>query len=296
MISQPSCAPSMVSPAPFPPASRRWALRAVDGLVESSLWVTASFTALGAWMSLTLDGHIDVVGCAALALFLFVIYTLDRYRAQPEDAREAPRDVDPAAFVARHRPAFRVALAVAAAGLAALVAHRPRLLASVALSLAASAFYVVPLPLLGRRLKELPFFKNAYAPAVVVLFAVAFLGKLPDSPRALSVMAAMFIVLQLNIWAFDVKDIDDDRRAGLTLLSTIMPARTFLAALAAEALLAAVVSAFVLPAPASLAVSLTALANAAVLWRLRQRFSLRLLFFVHEALAALPLVVTLLVR
>ncbi len=274
----------------------RFARALGDTLVQSSLWTVACVSALYAWISLALLGRLDGIGLAGATLFLFIIYTLDRYRAPSEDRREAPVELDPTAFVGRHRAAFRVALLLSVLGLGALILHRPWMLWSLLASFAVTAFYVIPIPRRGLRLKDLPFFKNAYAPLSAVLFPMVFLNCWPTTERSIAVFLGAALLCQLNIWTFDVKDISADRTTGIKLLSTVLPTPAYLSILLTESLLLAGLFAWLVPAPWNLGAAGAALGSGISLWHLRRSFSLRWLFVVHEATVALPLLIHLLIR
>lgn len=260
-------------------------------MVQSNLWVVGCATALFAWVGLAIKGRIDGIGLSGAALFLFVIYTLDRYRSTPEDQRDAPVDLDPSAFVARHRVWFRAALILALAGLVGLGCFRPRFFLSLLAAFTITAFYLVPVPFLGRRLKELPFFKNAYAPLSVVLLAMVFLECWPTSLSGAAVLGSAVLLCQLNAWTFDLKDIEGDRGAGIRLLSTILEPRTLIHLLLIESVLLAGLFVVFLPAPWHLGASLAAIGNVLSLMRMRRRFDLHWLFLVHEAMLAVPFLV-----
>lgn len=264
--------------------------RAVTFLVESGVWVSLTFPALGAWASLSIRGTVDGIGFAALCLFVFAIFGLDRYSEHPEDRHDRPLDIDPVAFVQRHRGAFRAALLASAAAQIVLIALERRLALCLAIAFGSSVFYMVRVPVLGKRLKELPFFKNVYAPAVLTMFLYGFLGLRPTWEGA-PILAVVYFLTQINNITCDMKDVDNDRRAGLRLFSTALAPRRAYAVLVGGALVGAALSPLALPRPWSVGAVAGFLALAGVVDRLSRRFSRRLLFVWCEVALAVPLLV-----
>lgn len=264
--------------------------RAVTFLVESGAWVSLVVVALGAWASLATRDAIDWTGLTALGLFLFAIFGLDRFFDHPEDRHDRVVDIDPAAFVRRHRGAFGAALLAASAALVALVALDRRLVLALAIAFGSSIFYMIRVPVLGKRLKELPFFKNIYAPAVLTTFTCSFLG-LPFTRESGPVLAVVFFVIQINNITFDMKDVENDRRAGLRLISTTFSPRRVYAMLVGAALVGAALSPLALPRPWSIGAAAGFLALAGIVQRLSRRFSRRLLFVWCDGVLAVPLLV-----
>lgn len=257
-------------------------------LVQSGIWVTLAWVALGAWASLAAVGKIDGIGLATMTAFLFQIYTLDRYVTHPEDQQDGAHVLDPAAFVARHRKSFRYALFLSLLMQLVLVVMRPWLLVALAISWGITVFYVVRVPLLNLRLKQVPFFKNVYAPTVLTAYIVMFL-RLPLGGKSAPVLASVFIVVLINVLAFDMKDVDNDRRAGLRLISTELPPQVVYALLIGGSLLSAALFLLAMPRPWSLTIAVSLVSMAGCILRLSRRFSRSLLFVVLDGLAALPL-------
>jgi 4-hydroxybenzoate polyprenyltransferase len=284
----------MDAPAPGPNADGLL-LRAADFLVESSLWVSLQIVVLGAWISLAARGTIDGLGLAALFLFSFQIYTLDRMMGHPEDCVAPAERPAPAEFVGRHKRAFRKALVASAAIELMILTIKPMLLVSIAFSAGATAFYMVRVPWIGMRLKEVPFCKNVYAPGVLMAIICAFSGVVPSRQDA-PVLGAAFLLLQIDIVTFDMKDVENDRRAGLRLISTVLPPRAVYALLVVSALVCAGLFSVFIPAPWNVGVVAGFLSAALCVRRLARRFSRRFLFFWGDAVTAVPLLVTLAIR
>jgi 4-hydroxybenzoate polyprenyltransferase len=265
--------------------------RATNFLVESSLWVSLHTTAFGAWVSIAAGRTIDIVELTALFIYLLQIYTLDRYLDHPEDHGAPAERPNPAAFVARHRGAFRAALIASAAIDVLLVAIKPALLFRMAFCFALTAFYMVRVPWIGLRLKEVPFFKNVYAPGALLAVFCAFLGIVPSWQDA-PVLAMAYLLMQLNTILFDMKDVENDRRAGIRLISTVFAPDTVYALLTGCALAGALVFSIALPAPWNIGAIAGFLTTGVWVRRLARRFSRRLLF-VWVDTQDIPLLVTL---
>lgn len=268
----------------------------LDAFIQSSILSVTAVVSLCAWVSLTSYGYIDLVATAALGLILFIFYTLDRALAPPEDVFQPAGGLNPGAFVGHHHRFFRKALIVAVLLLAFLIGLRPKLLFDLIGAVAVVLFYMVPVPGLAGRIKDIPYFKHVYAPLSLVAFTIIFFGIDPRQPGHCGALCGLVGLAQINTWAFDLKDIEGDRRAGIRLLAGVVPPRTYLALLACEALLLAPVFFAVVPPSGKLGAVAAAIGNAVILLVLRHRFSLRVLFYGLDAIAIVPLAIALLFR
>tara|TARA_B110000046_G_scaffold25053_1_gene24235 strand:- start:10803 stop:11630 length:828 start_codon:yes stop_codon:yes gene_type:complete len=151
-----------------------------------------------------------------------ITYTADKLVANDEDKRG--RSYDGGAF-ARHRRATACFLAACFAVFGACALHHPDLLVSSVLTSAITAFYVTPLPVVGKRIKTLfPLSKTVYVAGVAAVWSHATQLAVPDTPARwrIAALSALFVAHQTA--AFDLKDVDADRHAGVVTLPTLLGA------------------------------------------------------------------------
>jgi hypothetical protein len=179
------------------------------------------------FVSLALTGKIHAAVSTSLLLFAWKIYLLDRLKANPEDENES--DGNAAAFARRHRPRLWALFAALAVAQVPLVVMNPGLLASIAIGLAASLLYLVRLPVVCKRVKEVPYLKCFYLSATSLIIVAAFT---PGFQRAggqrFAVAGICGLLYFLNFSLYDLKDLDGDAKAGMKTLAGLFPVRVFL--------------------------------------------------------------------
>ena len=182
------------------------------------------------YASLALTGQIDPVASSSMLLFVWKMYLLDRLKTNPEDDHDGAGNA--AAFARRHRAGCWTLFAVLALAQAWLVVRQPWLARSIALSLAVSVLYLVRLPLLKRRVKEIPYLKCFYLSAVALVIVAWFTPGLGAAApgRVVAVAAICFLLYFLNFSLYDVKDLEGDARANLRTLAGAVPLPIFLRA------------------------------------------------------------------
>ncbi|HVY25693.1 MAG TPA: hypothetical protein VHB79_04050 [Polyangiaceae bacterium] len=220
-----------------------------------------------------LTGTSSASATLTMLAVVWQIYLFDRLQENAEDARD---DEHPAAFAKK----FRAALLCLVAGLAGLELYlawaTPWLFRAIATSIAASAFYIVPLPLWGRRAKDVPYFKCFYLSGVCIVSLLAFSPGWRQAGFALlaKTSSVAFALYFLNFSLYDVKDLEQDKRARIKTLAATVPLARFLSLHIGGALLVALAATLLLPAPHSLVLSTVALFHAAVsAWLKDHRFS-----------------------
>jgi hypothetical protein len=213
--------------------------------VASALFVTA----FQPFLSIAVTGELRPAWTASLFLFVWIMYLADRLRTNPEDELEA--DGNAAAFARRHRWPMRglcVGLAVAQV---LLVLGDPRLLARLALALAISSVYIVRLPFLRRRVKEIAYLKCFYLAGTALVLVGLFTPHLfaAVGARTIILVGACFSLYFLNFSLYDVKDVEADRRANIKTLAGACSSAVFLRAQLAGALLTLAAVLLLLPPP-----------------------------------------------
>ncbi|MBV8100503.1 MAG: UbiA family prenyltransferase, partial [Verrucomicrobia bacterium] len=200
-------------------------------------------TCLG-WVSCYLTGS-PWLRSAPLWLggYLFV-YNLDRLHYDPADQVNTPTR-----FLYREslRSKRLLLIWLSAATLVGWPAVTGRwwLIPPIVLAIAALQFYSRPLPLVRKRLKDLPVLKTFIAPfliaAVLVLWPALELRRSLGA-REMLVFFWCFIVLSVNSISFDLRDISGDLRNGTRTLPVLLGANWSTVLLGALALLATLMS------------------------------------------------------
>jgi 4-hydroxybenzoate polyprenyltransferase len=173
-----------------------------------------------------------------------LVYNLDRLHYDPADQVNTPtrflyRDS------LRSKRLFLIWLSAATLVGWPAVTGRWWLIAPIVLAIAALQFYSRPVPLVRKRLKDLPVLKTFIAPsliaAVLVLWPVLELGRSLGA-REILVFFWCFIILSVNSISFDLRDIQGDLRNGTRTVPVLLGANWSTVLLAALALLAIVMS------------------------------------------------------
>jgi hypothetical protein len=216
--------------------------------VASALFVTA----FQPFLSLIVTGEVRPRTTASMFLFVWAMYLADRLKTNPEDELDA--DGNAAAFARRHPAIMRLLFVILLVAQLGLVALDPALLGTLFLGTLVSLLYLVRLPVLGRRVKEIPYLKCFYlssaALAIVALFTPGLLAV--TSARTMGLLAACFALYFLNFSLYDIKDIAADRRANIKTLAGAVPATVFLRAHVAAALLTLALVLWLLPPQSAL--------------------------------------------
>jgi 4-hydroxybenzoate polyprenyltransferase len=233
---------------------------------------SAAYLAATAVLLVGPDRAPSVPAGVALIAFYWLMYLVDRIKAAPEDLVSGGTSA--ASFVRARMPVFR-SLAVGT-GVALLVCcvWQPWLVLAVVLSLVVSLAYLVPIPGLGKRVKELPGCKPLYLGLTVATItgAFAWLDGAALAPAGVALASANVLV---NTALYDLKDLAADRRAGLRSLAALLGPRLFTALHVLNT--ATVVLAWIAtpPATAWIATALAGLYAFVLGWTRRHRFDIR---------------------
>lgn len=163
-----------------------------------------------------------------MLLLVWKLYLVDRTVEHPED--EDPDESNAAGFVRRFRGQCLLLLALLAAAQLWLIFREPRLLRSIALSCAVSVFYFAKVPVLGKRAKEIPYFKCFYLSGCALVVVAAFTPGIwrPTAPSGVIALALSFVLYFLNFSLYDIKDIEADTRANIKSLAATLSLGRFL--------------------------------------------------------------------
>lgn len=203
--------------------------------------------------------------------FVWMMYVLDRLKPQPEDAGAG--DESAAGFVKRRRGTFSLLVAALVLVQAACAAAQPRFAVALAASFLASIFYLVPLPWIGKRTKDLPYAKTLHNMLAMVFIPAAVIWADAAVPWSTLVWAAPVPVLLggINNVLYDLKDIEADRRAGIRTFAVALGPRRLIAGAGAVLAATTTLALLSLPPPLMLVSACLAAFYGAVLWALRAR-------------------------
>ncbi|MDE2038503.1 MAG: hypothetical protein KGO96_03180 [Elusimicrobia bacterium] len=208
--------------------------------IQLQFLVAAEIVFLGGYLGQALTNRVDGPALLALLLAGWAAYAFDRWVIHPEDQAAAGADLRLLRYASRHRRLFAGMFAAAFLATAALLWNWPSLAAGFFFGGALTAAYVLDLPLLGRRMKSIPYLKSFYVPSVVVGTSLLLLGVLPRGAGQWRLAGGVWTLVALNTVLFDFKDRENDRRAGIvTLANRFSPARVAAACQALSLLLGA---------------------------------------------------------
>jgi 4-hydroxybenzoate polyprenyltransferase len=200
-------------------------------------------TCLG-WVSCYLTGSPWLRSAPLWLGGYLLVYNLDRLHCDPADQVNTPtrfryRDS------LRSKRLFLVWLSAATLVAWPAITGRLWLIPPIVLAIAALQFYSRPMPLVRKRLKDLPVLKTFIAPsliaAVLVLWPVLEIRRSLGA-REILVFFWCFVILSVNSISFDLRDIQGDRRNGTRTLPVLLGANWSTVLLGALALLAIVMS------------------------------------------------------
>ena len=200
-------------------------------------------TCLG-WVSCHLTGSPWLPSAPLWLGGYLLVYNLDRLHYDPAD-----RVNTPTRFLYREslrsKRLLLIWLSVASLVGWPAITGRWWLIPPIAVAIGALQYYSRPVPLVRKRLKDLPVLKTFIAPlfiaAVLVLWPVLELGRSLGSKEVL-VFSWCFMILSINSISFDLRDIQGDRRNGTMTLPVLLGANWSTVLLGTLALVATLMS------------------------------------------------------
>jgi 4-hydroxybenzoate polyprenyltransferase len=200
-------------------------------------------TCLG-WVSCYLTGSPWLRSAPLWLGGYLLVYNLDRLHYDPADQVNTPTR-----FLYREslrsKRLFLIWLSAATLVGWPAVTARWWLIPPILLAIAALQFYSRPVPLVQKRLKDLPVLKTFIAPsliaAVLVLWPVLELRR-SLGEREMLVFFWCFIILSVNSISFDLRDIQGDLRNGTRTVPVLLGANWSTVLLSGLALLATLMS------------------------------------------------------
>jgi 4-hydroxybenzoate polyprenyltransferase len=200
-------------------------------------------TCLG-WVSCYLTGSPWLRSAPLWLGGYLLVYNLDRLHYDPADQVNTPTRFRYRNSL-RSKRLFLVWLSAATLVAWPAITGRLWLIPLIVLAIAALQFYSRPIPLVRKRLKDLPVLKTFIAPsliaAVLVLWPVLEIRRSLGA-REILVFFWCFVILSVNSISFDLRDIQGDRRNGTRTLPVLLGANWSTVLLGALALLAIVMS------------------------------------------------------
>jgi len=197
------------------------------------------------WVSCRLTGSPWVRSAPLWLGGYLLVYNLDRLHFDPADQFNTPVRF-------RNRKSLRgkrlILIWLSAIALISWPALTGRwwLVPSLALVIGVLQFYSRPLPLVQRRLKDVPVLKTFIAPffiaSILVLWPVLEMGR-TLSPRDGLVFFWCFLVLCVNSVSFDLRDIRGDLKTGTRTVTVLLGANGSIVFLGVLGLLAVLTSA-----------------------------------------------------
>ena len=195
-------------------------------LVQLFLWPHMTF-----WVGLVVAWKEHVFEIVAACFGLAGAYLLDRAKSGVEDAEST---FSVAVAGREYATLLKGVFGVACAVVAACGVERPHVRWAAVRALGGFYFYAVPLPLVGRRIKEI--FPGSKALFVATLqtwwpFAMCDAWDAAIATRA-DLVGCLFASFVMATCFMDIKDIEGDRAAGVVTIANLLGARTCLQACA----------------------------------------------------------------
>lgn len=229
---------------------RRAAVAAFAWLFQSGLSSALSVGSVMPMLALAAGRPLLSLSLLSYLLFLWTMYLLDRALPAPEDIHQASDGA--AAHLRRHRRSYQqLCGSLLLAQLVCCVAE-PRLLLALGASLVLSLGYLLPVPGLGCRIKQIPCAKPLYLSAVILCMPWLFLGKWPLLGVELVASLCLFLVFLVNLSLYDLKDLEGDAEAGIVSWAAALSLPGLLRLNAALLTLTAALALLLLPAQVAL--------------------------------------------
>jgi len=162
-------------------------------------------------------------------LFFQTMYMLDRVKEAQTNigSLNITKIIQPSGFVRCYPKAFRLGLLGIITVQLICAWSQPYILFAALGSLGISLPYFLTLPGLNIRVKDLPFFKNIYSAAAVLLNTYLFFAFWPKGEALLfSCFVFVFYICNANI--YDLKDVKDDRKNNIKTFANSLSLKHFL--------------------------------------------------------------------
>lgn len=238
--------------------------------LASALFVTS----FQPFLAFCVTGRQHALYTASMFLLVWKLYLLDRAIQHPEDASD--HEGNAAAFMRRFQLVCWSLFGLLGLAQLGLIWREPQLVGSIGLAVVVSMFYFVKLPLLGKRAKQLPYFKCFYLSACGLVVAGAFTPGMwhAATTGGAVALACSFLLLFLNFSLYDIKDVEADTRANIKTFAAALPLKSFLALHVAVAASLALASARLMPgAPGAVLAGVAVFHCVMSLWLWRHSFS-----------------------
>ncbi|GEM_PF-3392460 len=260
-------------------------------LIQSNILISFYITAGLAFFMEAVGEGFSFWKIFSFLLLVWQVYTADRYFIHPEDRHSTPQNLDRLRFIRRHKKIFGFLLLFFGFLQALPAWFSPRCLLGYGVGILLSLFYICKFPLLNFRIKQIPYIKAFYVPMVCMLTYGAYL----QSPRLLllnwKLALAFYLLMLCNTALFDLKDCENDRKAGIkTLANTLKPSQLLRGTILFSVLLAWVLS-FVGENPWRIPLVWSFLLYAIFIAGLLRTRQVSYFFVILDTTAALPLAV-----
>ena len=234
-----------------------------------------------------LHGRFDFESVLAYCLLMVAMNLADRLANNPED--HGDEDTTPAVLVNRHRRLFIGVQVVSIFGLLALIFHWPWLGVSTVVSAALCTCYFVRIPVIGLRIKQLTLAKPLVVPLLMLAMQLMFSGAWPPlSEQTVIICLVLLILFHVGLVLYDLKDLDQDSKAGIRTMASRMSLVSFLR-LEGVLLMFGILLSILLPQPMALAFTATFIMALGAVLVLRHRpFGLGMCVFIDGVIGFFP--------
>lgn len=203
----------------------------VDTAVALNVVVAACFTAVGGFFELAATGNLSLTALIVLFLTTWQIYIVDRLGKHPEDESSGSTNGSFSSDVTQNNQRFVLGLMVVALAIQTLcVIHQPQVVIGIGLGAMGGAGYVVKLPIIRCRLKQIPCAKTFYIPFVCIAMALGTTGEWLWAYEHWGITLGVWMLIFINALVFDIKDAERDLENGVCTFFNLFPYSSVLTA------------------------------------------------------------------
>ena len=203
----------------------------IDTAVALNLVVACAFTGVGVFFQMAATGRVNELAAIALFLLTWQIYIVDRLVKNPEDSVDdqmADRRVvddlpithndlgNRSAKVTQQAQQIIKPLVVLSVVVQAFcVVQQPQIVVGLIIGWLGGYSYVITLPVINCRIKQIPCAKTFYVPLVCVAMGIGTSAEWCWAAMHWDVLLSLWALVGINALVFDIKDRDRDFAAGI---------------------------------------------------------------------------------
>lgn len=203
----------------------------IDTAVALNVVVAACFAAVGGFFDLAATGHVSVIALLVLFLTTWQIYIADRLGKHPEDASSDPNNSSFSSEITQtNQKAVKVLMIAALIIQTLCVFYQPQVVIGIGLGAMGGAGYIINLPVIRCRIKQVSCAKTFYIPFVCIAMALGTTGQWLWAYENWEITLGLWMLVFINALVFDIKDAERDFENGVYTFFNLFPYRSVLTA------------------------------------------------------------------